>query len=94
MVRDGRADGVKRQPLHWPTTEPVAIPYRRWRHRRDLSIVEVESVRNHCGRHGYYTTVLVRDKKGQSSLWPAKVFIQNFKPVGRKKIALSAWARL
>ncbi len=76
--------------------DPVEIPYKKWRHRVRKSIVQVTAVHHYRGHEGcYYTTVTV---EGRSSphpvVWPSKVFLETFEPVGRKIKIKSAWERL
>jgi hypothetical protein len=78
-----------------PTEKPIVIRHNRWKHRTKGYEVKVESVRNFHGKHGYYSTVTVTEKKTKAeSQWPALAFVRDFEPIGRVSPRRSVWQRL
>jgi len=78
-------------------TRPFETGFYKWRHSTQGYLVEVLDVRNFLGKHGYYSTVLVRgtrQRQDSTKVWSADLFRANFEPVGRKKKAKSALDRV
>lgn len=71
---------------------PIPIEYKRWRHKERGYLVSVLQVHNHKGHHGYHTTVVV-ERKGEARhiSWPARRFLQDFEPKGRRVQRRSRW---
>ena len=82
-----------------PSSEPIAIEYKRWRRKRYAGerqgyTVEVVEVHHRLGEHGYYTTVFVLNPNGKRVSWPALPFLRAFEPVGRKLRIPTWWERI
>jgi hypothetical protein len=80
-----------------PSPEPIAIEYKRWRHKASGYEVTFVGIRHWEGKHGVFSEVTVqgsRWKKDQRVTWPAKTFLRVFEPVGRKFRVKSRWERL
>lgn len=82
------------------TEEPIRVPFKRWRHKARGFIVHVVSVVNYQGKHGYYTTVVVRANRASpvgvaaTMSWPGEKFLAAFEPAGRRIRRLTRWQRL
>lgn len=80
-----------------PSDEPIAIDYKRWKSKRGDYVVVVQGVYHKEGKHGWYTQVAVlgsRTSKSKRVVWPARVFLRTFEPVGRKLRILTRWERI
>jgi hypothetical protein len=82
-------------PMLTPTKEPVELRHKRWKHRERGYEVKVESIRHFHGKHGYFSTVTVIEKKSKvQAKWPVQKFIRAFEPLGRSSRPKTAWQRL
>lgn len=80
-----------------PDDEPTAIEYKRWRNKRADYTVVVLAVHHSEGKHGWFSHVTVlgsRTSKDKRVVWPAKVFLRTFEPIGRKIKIPSRWERI
>jgi len=86
------------EPAAAPSDEPVAIEYKRWKHKEDgykVTVLEVHHQPKPEG--GYHSVVTVRGTRVDSdrkATWPAKVFLQTFESLGRKLKIPTRWERL
>jgi len=76
---------------------PFEIPYKRWAHIEAGYIVTILGVYHSSGVHGCYAKVVVKGtrlSKKKQATWSAQVFLQTFKPLGRKLKFKTVWERL
>lgn len=98
MARAKTATGGLPEALGTPSDEPVAIEHVRYRNKAAGYVVVVLEVHHHpATERGYHSMVVVRGSrtsKDKRVVWPAKVFLRQFEPIGRKVRLRSSWERL
>lgn len=75
--------------------EPIAVEYKRWRHKKRGYEVTVTSVQHFQTVDGWFALIRVREKSAtREKSWTSKVFFDTFEPLGRKLRIRTRWERI